>query len=263
MNPRWRRRGAACAAPAARLLRREPARPLAGSASCARSAGRMRPPRVLPPAPAGPRRRRCTPRRSLGCPRNPVRCRNHSRRRWRRGEPRQPRPGGVALAYNNARGWAAGKPRRYLLPVHEPETFPLALSYDDVLIVPRRSGIPSRSVPSTVGRFSRRIELATPIVSANMDTVTESAMAVAMAQAGGLGVIHRFLPVERHALEVATVARAEPERPSSTAGPSRRVGGGRGRGGARRLLGASPGACRRGRRCVGCGRRTRTRRTRP
>jgi IMP dehydrogenase len=83
----------------------------------------------------------------------------------------------------------------------------LGLAYDDVLIVPRRSSVASRRDVSTRSRITRMIELAVPIVSANMDTVTESAMAIAMAQTGGLGVIHRFLPIEREAAEVAHVKR--------------------------------------------------------
>jgi IMP dehydrogenase len=83
----------------------------------------------------------------------------------------------------------------------------LGLSYDDVLIVPRRSGVASRREIDTTSRFTRRIEVAVPIVSANMDTVTEAPMAIALARIGGLGVVHRFLPIEREAAEVARVKR--------------------------------------------------------
>jgi IMP dehydrogenase len=83
----------------------------------------------------------------------------------------------------------------------------LGLAYDDVLIVPRRSSVRSRRDVSTRSRFTRRLELAVPIVSANMDTVTESALAIALAQSGGIGVVHRFLPIEREAAEVARVKR--------------------------------------------------------
>jgi IMP dehydrogenase len=83
----------------------------------------------------------------------------------------------------------------------------LALSYDDVLLVPRRSGVSSRRDVSTRSSFTRSIELAVPIVSANMDTVTESEMAIALGQVGGIGVVHRFLPVEREAAAVACVKR--------------------------------------------------------
>lgn len=86
---------------------------------------------------------------------------------------------------------------------------PLALSYDDVLLVPQRSPIASRSDVDTSARFTRRIVLASPVISANMDTVTEAPMAIAMARAGGIGVIHRFLSVEQQVAEVARVKRAE------------------------------------------------------
>lgn len=85
----------------------------------------------------------------------------------------------------------------------------IALTFDDVLLVPRRSSIRSRRAVSTRTRFSRGIELALPVVSSNMDTVTESAMALAMARLGGLGVIHRFMTIARQASEVERVKRAE------------------------------------------------------
>ncbi|HAH07480.1 MAG TPA: IMP dehydrogenase [Elusimicrobia bacterium] len=87
--------------------------------------------------------------------------------------------------------------------------FDEALTFSDVLLVPRRSDIASRRQVDTTGRFCRRIALKTPIVSANMDTVTESEMAIAMAHVGGLGVIHRFLKIEEEVAEVARVKRAE------------------------------------------------------
>jgi IMP dehydrogenase len=86
---------------------------------------------------------------------------------------------------------------------------PLALSYDDVLLSPRRSGISSRSEVDVSTRLTRRLRLAAPIVSANMDTVTEAEMAIAMARLGGIGVVHRFLSVEQQVAEVARVKRAE------------------------------------------------------
>ncbi|MGH3025440.1 MAG: IMP dehydrogenase, partial [Gaiellaceae bacterium] len=84
----------------------------------------------------------------------------------------------------------------------------LGLANDDVLLVPRRSSVASRRTVSTRSRFTRAIELAIPIVSANMDTVTESATAIALGRIGGIGVVHRFLPIEREAAEVARVKRA-------------------------------------------------------
>ena len=89
------------------------------------------------------------------------------------------------------------------------DRFPLALSYDDVLLVPQRSGVRSRKEVDVRTRLSRHLTLAIPIVSANMDTVTESTMAIAMARMGGIGIIHRFLPIEREAEEVRRVKRAE------------------------------------------------------
>ncbi len=89
------------------------------------------------------------------------------------------------------------------------ERFPLALSYDDVLLVPQRSGVQSRKEVDVRTRLSRHLTLMIPIVSANMDTVTESTMAIAMARAGGIGIIHRFLPIEREAEEVRRVKRAK------------------------------------------------------
>src|SRR5438270_7170464 len=86
---------------------------------------------------------------------------------------------------------------------------PLALTYDDVLLVPRRSRIASRRNVDTCSRFSRHIDIATPIVSANMDTVTEADMAIAMARLGGMGVIHRFMPVDTEAQQVRKVKRSE------------------------------------------------------
>jgi len=85
--------------------------------------------------------------------------------------------------------------------------FRLGLAYDDVLLVPRRSSLRSRREVSTRAPFTRRIELALPIVSANMDTITESAMAIALARLGGIGVVHRFLTIDRQAAEVARVKR--------------------------------------------------------
>ncbi len=83
-----------------------------------------------------------------------------------------------------------------------------ALTFDDVLLVPARSEImPAQADTRT--RLTRRIELGIPLMSAAMDTVTESALAIAMAQAGGLGVVHRNLTIERQAEEVRKVKRFE------------------------------------------------------
>jgi IMP dehydrogenase len=82
------------------------------------------------------------------------------------------------------------------------------LTFDDVLLVPAYSDVLPRNVDLT-SRFSRRIELKTPIVSAAMDTVTESKMAIAIAREGGIGVIHKNMPIADQARQVEIVKRAE------------------------------------------------------
>ncbi len=82
------------------------------------------------------------------------------------------------------------------------------LTFDDVLLVPRHSTVHPREV-STASRLTRGIPLQLPLVSAAMDTVTESEMAIAMARAGGMGVIHKNMPVARQAAEVDRVKRSE------------------------------------------------------
>jgi IMP dehydrogenase len=83
-----------------------------------------------------------------------------------------------------------------------------ALTFDDVLLVPRRSDVHPREV-STRTRFSRRIGLNIPIVSAAMDTVTEAGLAIALAREGGLGVIHKNLSIEEQCAQVDRVKRSE------------------------------------------------------
>jgi IMP dehydrogenase len=83
------------------------------------------------------------------------------------------------------------------------------ITFHDVLLVPKRSDITSRKHVDASGRFSKNISLKAPVVAANMDTVTESAMAIALAKCGGLGVIHRFLTIEEEVAQVAKVKRAE------------------------------------------------------
>ncbi len=85
----------------------------------------------------------------------------------------------------------------------------VGLTFDDVLLVPKFSDVKSRRDADTRTRFSRNIRLEIPIVSANMDTVTESAMAIAIARLGGIGVIHRFLTVDEEVDEVIKVKRSE------------------------------------------------------
>lgn len=83
------------------------------------------------------------------------------------------------------------------------------LTFDDVLLVPRRSDIRSRQSVNTSSWLVPGIRMAIPIISANMDTVTEAAMAIAMAQAGGIGIIHRFMSIERQTESVRRVKRSE------------------------------------------------------
>ena len=79
------------------------------------------------------------------------------------------------------------------------------LTFDDVLLVPRRSSIRSRQDVSLRTRLSRNITLEIPVVAANMDTVCEAAMAIAMASLGGIGILHRFMPIELQGDEVRRV----------------------------------------------------------
>jgi len=83
-----------------------------------------------------------------------------------------------------------------------------ALTFDDVLLVPRRSVTHPRDV-DTQSRFTRGITLNIPFVAAAMDTVTESEMAIAMARAGGIGVVHKNMSIDRQAAEVDRVKRSE------------------------------------------------------
>jgi IMP dehydrogenase len=86
--------------------------------------------------------------------------------------------------------------------------FKEGLTFDDVLLVPKYSDITSRSQTDLGTKLSRNISINIPFVSANMDTVTESSMAVAMARAGGIGIIHRFLTIKEQANEVLKVKRS-------------------------------------------------------
>src|SRR5579862_2940778 len=83
-----------------------------------------------------------------------------------------------------------------------------AITFDDVLLIPSRSSfIPGDADTRT--RITRQIELNIPFISAPMDTVTEAALAIALAQEGGIGIIHKNLPAERQAREVEKVKRSE------------------------------------------------------
>ena len=82
------------------------------------------------------------------------------------------------------------------------------LSFDDVLLVPRRSNILPRDVDLST-RLTRNIRLNAPLMSAAMDTVTESRLAIALAQEGGIGIIHKNLTIDQHAQEVDRVKRSQ------------------------------------------------------
>ncbi|MDE3153107.1 MAG: IMP dehydrogenase [Gemmatimonadota bacterium] len=96
------------------------------------------------------------------------------------------------------------EPRNGVVRVREP----VALTFDDVLLVPAHALTHPKDV-SLVSQFSRGITLNVPLVSAAMDTVTESDMAIAMARAGGLGVLHKNMSIDRQAAEVDRVKRSE------------------------------------------------------
>lgn len=87
-----------------------------------------------------------------------------------------------------------------------PET---ALTYDDVLLVPQYSSVDSRRVLSTKSPLTKKILLHAPIVSANMDVVTESEMAITMAREGGIGIIHRFMTIAEQTRQIERVKKAE------------------------------------------------------
>ena len=86
---------------------------------------------------------------------------------------------------------------------------PIGLTYDDILLVPKRSKIAHRHDVSTRTKLTGNITLEIPFISANMDTVTESRMAISLAHRGGIGIIHRFMSMEKQAAEVKKVKRHE------------------------------------------------------
>ena len=83
-----------------------------------------------------------------------------------------------------------------------------ALTFDDVLLVPAHSSVLPRDV-SLATQVSRNIRLNIPLLSAAMDTVTEARLAIALAQEGGIGIVHKNLPARAQAAEVAKVKRFE------------------------------------------------------
>ncbi|GAV23123.1 IMP dehydrogenase [Carboxydothermus pertinax] len=90
----------------------------------------------------------------------------------------------------------------------ESKIFKEGLTFDDVLLIPARSEVLPKDVDVTT-RFTKNIKLNIPIVSAGMDTVTEARMAIAIAREGGIGVIHKNMPIEKQAMEVDKVKRSE------------------------------------------------------
>ncbi len=86
--------------------------------------------------------------------------------------------------------------------------FKEGLTFDDVLLVPKYSDITSRSQTDLKTKLSQNITINIPLISANMDTVTESSMAVVMARQGGIGIIHRFLSIKEEVNEVLKVKRS-------------------------------------------------------
>src|SRR5687767_12506990 len=104
------------------------------------------------------------------------------------------------------------------------------ITFDDVLLIPARSDfVPADADTRT--RFTRTVELNIPLISAPMDTVTESALAIALAQEGGIGIIHKNLSAENQAREVEKVKRSENGvivdpitlPPTATIGSARRI----------------------------------------
>ncbi|MDO8537339.1 MAG: IMP dehydrogenase [archaeon] len=84
----------------------------------------------------------------------------------------------------------------------------IGLTYDDVLLKPRKTNIVSRKDVSLETRLTKNIRLNNPLTSANMDSVTEAEMAIAMAREGGIGIIHRYLTIEQQVEEIKTVKRS-------------------------------------------------------
>lgn len=94
------------------------------------------------------------------------------------------------------------------MPISDINNVKEGLTYDDVLLIPRYSEVLPREV-KLQSKLTRNITLNAPIISAAMDTVTESELAIAIAQQGGIGVIHKNMSIERQALEVRKVKRSE------------------------------------------------------
>lgn len=97
------------------------------------------------------------------------------------------------------------------MPRHIKENLEIkdGLTFDDVLLVPKRSAVMSRSQTDLRTRLSTNISLNIPLISANMDTVTEAGMAIALAREGGIGIVHRFMTIEDQVDEILKVKRSE------------------------------------------------------
>jgi len=93
-------------------------------------------------------------------------------------------------------------------PFSEKLRVPEALTFDDVLLRPKESRVEPDEADTTT-RVSKSVELTVPVVSAAMDTVTESDMAIAMARQGGIGVLHRNMNADQMATEIERVKRAD------------------------------------------------------
>jgi IMP dehydrogenase len=106
----------------------------------------------------------------------------------------------------------------------EQEVLPVGLTFDDVLLIPQESAVLPRDIDVST-RLTERIRLSIPLVSAAMDTVTESRTAIALAQEGGLGIVHRNLPVAVQAGEVEKVKKFESGMISDpiTVGPDQKI----------------------------------------
>ena len=87
--------------------------------------------------------------------------------------------------------------------------FKTGYTFDDVLLIPQRSRISSRKDTNLQSNLTKNIRLNIPIISANMDTVTESSMAIKIASLGGIGIIHRFMTIDEQISEVLSVKRSE------------------------------------------------------
>ena len=166
-----------------------------------------------PPAAAGARRRRrCrrqdrTPRRAESRPKRSVsRAAAARSTRSATGLPHETVDRGRSTVYSVE--WPSKLKRRRSSSPDAATDLVTALTFDDVLLVPQHSTVLPYQVDVST-RLTRGIRLHVPLVSAAMDTVTESRLAIAMAQQGGLGVIHKNLSIEEQASEVDRVKRSE------------------------------------------------------